>query len=778
MVSASELDFNLEDSQTTIDDSNIGTIDDSLNQLEDISSEEEISSENEESEGNSHSIYVGKNITTDGNGSKENPYNNLDLVQSNYGETSDKIIINMFEGTYFIGSELTFKTNDLKINSVNGTVILKNLYNEANKKEAIYLTTSGANFTMSNITFDMSDFTIKQGKNNDFSPFRGNGYSNVVYDNCVFIGINVLTEFNDKNNNILFERCSFISSQKGKFLYYSVYSNITFRYCKFLAGFEGIASASSPKENSVIYDSNWFGQNSITKTYFFTVDGAQRYKNFACYSFTRYAILEVSESYLGDDKYEIFGQLMWNDSTTDNIDQLGPMTVYLSADSGDIPETVIMKNGTFKVTYVAQSDNHKITISLDNQNITINNNVNFTLDSPITNYGDKQNITVTFNDNINGTVYIIVNNKTYYKYCDNQNNITIDIDDVLSKGSYDVSVNFVSDKILYRPTEINAAGIETTNYRLFGEIDNVGFNSTKLIVLGFDSKINIDNESDVIVVTLTDSEGIPIKGATVTYNTTSGVEGFNVTGNDGKFNIIGLNGEFTINVTYAGNESNNPSNKSASFNFKLPAVKTTLTINSTEKGIVVITVVDNENKPIANLEVKYSINKGANSTNTTGADGTISIPVTGEGEIKAYFEGNEAYLTSENSYKYNFTETTPDTNGTSTGTGKTNTNKQTTTKKVTKKATKITASKKTFKAKTKTKKYTITLKAGKTAVKKVKVTIKIGKKTYKATTNSKGKATFKITKLTKKGKYTAVIKFAGNKNYKATNKKVKITVKK
>lgn len=233
-----------------------------------------------------------------------------------------------------------------------------------------------------------------------------------------------------------------------------------------------------------------------------------------------------------------------------------------------------------------------------------------------------------------------------------------------------------------------------------------------------DSNITITNESDVVVVSLTDAEGNPIKGATVTYNTTSGVEGSNVTGDDGKFNIVGLIGEFTINVTYVGNESYNPSNNSALFNFKLPAVKTTLSINSTEKGIVVITVVDNESKPIANIEVKYSINGTDNKTNITGADGTISVPITGEGEIKAYFEGNEAYLKSENSYKYNFTEATPDANGTSTNstgnatsgngtstnTGKTNTNtnKQTTTK-ATKKATKITASKKTFKAKTKTK---------------------------------------------------------------------------
>ncbi|MDO5810633.1 MAG: hypothetical protein Q4Q37_06020 [Methanobrevibacter sp.] len=60
-------------------------------------------------------------------------------------------------------------------------------------------------------------------------------------------------------------------------------------------------------------------------------------------------------------------------------------------------------------------------------------------------------------------------------------------------------------------------------------------------------------------------------------------------------------------------------------------------------------------------------------------------------------------------------------------------------------------------------------------IKKVILTIKIGK-TFKATTNAKGKATFKI-KLTKKGKYTAKITFKGNKYYKATAKKVKIVLK-
>ena len=104
-----------------------------------------------------------------------------------------------------------------------------------------------------------------------------------------------------------------------------------------------------------------------------------------------------------------------------------------------------------------------------------------------------------------------------------------------------------------------------------------------------------------------------------------------------------------------------------------------------------------------------------------------------------------------------------------------------TTAKVTvkKAAVKLTANAKTFKVNVKTKKYTVTLKNNKNKVlKKVKLTLKVGKKTYKATTNSKGKATFKITKLSKKGKYTATIKFAGSKYYNKLTKKVKITVKK
>ena len=62
-------------------------------------------------------------------------------------------------------------------------------------------------------------------------------------------------------------------------------------------------------------------------------------------------------------------------------------------------------------------------------------------------------------------------------------------------------------------------------------------------------------------------------------------------------------------------------------------------------------------------------------------------------------------------------------------------------------------------------------------MKNTNVTIKVNKITYTAKTNSKGVATFKITKLTKKGKYTATVKYTGNKYYNTKSVKVKITVK-
>lgn len=145
---------------------------------------------------------------------------------------------------------------------------------------------------------------------------------------------------------------------------------------------------------------------------------------------------------------------------------------------------------------------------------------------------------------------------------------------------------------------------------------------------------------------------------------------------------------------------------------------------------------------------------GKTRTYTTDADGVIkyklSASKTGTYTLKINFVGDNNYMGSYATAKI----------------------------KITKQASKLTAAKKTFKATTKTKKYTVTLKNSKgKAIKKAKVTIKVNGKIYKAFTNSKGKVTFKITKLTKRGNYLAKLKYMGNSYYKSTSKTVKITVK-
>jgi 5-hydroxyisourate hydrolase-like protein (transthyretin family) len=142
-------------------------------------------------------------------------------------------------------------------------------------------------------------------------------------------------------------------------------------------------------------------------------------------------------------------------------------------------------------------------------------------------------------------------------------------------------------------------------------------------------------------------------------------------------------------------------------------------------------------------------------TYTTDSNGQIKVSTKGLAP-KAYtakvtFNGNANYVASAKDIKVTVKKATP----------------------------KMTAKKKTFKRTVKTKKYTIVLKdnTGK-AMKKVKVTLKLkGKKTITAKTNSKGKATFKIKKLTKKGTYKTTVTFKGNKYYNKVAKKVKIKIK-
>ena len=346
----------------------------------------------------------------------------------------------------------------------------------------------------------------------------------------------------------------------------------------------------------------------------------------------------------------------------------------------------------------------------------------------------------------------------------------------------DTNYNFINCTFINVPIEFgeyresnpaNPTSMDVYNYA-FENCDFVNYTQTNVIIGHKFSNVvvsncNFDNvTSDSIIstnanrtddsgrkagVTINDStlKDVTIKGVVKTTDKTAS----NVN-TDNKYDFVTLKTATFGGIVYVD----------------VPANATTLTVK----------VVDIKEGEDFTIDVTLSNNLTANVTvtinkqqyNVSVVNGTGSLKVTDKlaantYDVEASYAGEYPYAASTNTTTFKVEKVSTPTS---------DKDKQTPTTKVTKKATKITAKKKTFKAKKKTKKYTIVLKAGKTLVKKVKVTLKVGKKTYKATTNSKGKATFKITKLNKKGKYTAVIKFKGNKYYKATSKKVKITVKK
>ena len=195
--------------------------------------------------------------------------------------------------------------------------------------------------------------------------------------------------------------------------------------------------------------------------------------------------------------------------------------------------------------------------------------------------------------------------------------------------------------------------------------------------------------------------------------------------------------------------------KNATIAIKLKTELTSNAITATynvNKNLV-ITLKDSTGKALSGVSVTVDLNCA--KTYTTDKNGQVKVSTKGLAP-KAYtakvtFNGNTNYDKSTKDVKVTVKKATP----------------------------KLTAKKKTFKRTVKTKKYTIVLKdnTGK-AMKKVKVTLKIkGKKTITVKTNSKGKATFKIKKLTKKGTYKSTVTFKGNKYYNKVVKKVKIKIK-
>jgi nitrogen fixation protein FixH len=215
-------------------------------------------------------------------------------------------------------------------------------------------------------------------------------------------------------------------------------------------------------------------------------------------------------------------------------------------------------------------------------------------------------------------------------------------------------------------------------------------------------------------------------------------------------------GIFDVIAEFAGDENYEPSSNESAVNVVKVATQLTspnksFIVTSTSK-VVTVVLKDVYGTPLENKTVSIAIN-GKIYNRTTDSNGKVSLKLS---------------LTSAKTYKLN-ASFAGDESFTATS--------KLSTIKVTKQKTKLVVAKKTYKKSAKNKKLVATLKtsAGK-AIAKKKVTFKVNGKTYKGTTNSKGKVTVKV-KLTAKKTYKVTVKFAGDSKYLSVIKKSTVKIK-
>ena len=404
----------------------------------------------------------------------------------------------------------------------------------------------------------------------------------------------------------------------------------------------------------------------------------------------------------------------------------------IDARHGTGPNVVIYNNtvsGAKEGIYLMHSKGHKV----------YENTINNYKISAITAYGSGEES--IFNNTIGvGRLHILLGGGYY--------NVTIGTNNYPASSMYypfpPTFREFIAQADNKFQSADNVIGLYSTN------------TNTKLVA----EDVNITSAKATVDVTLTDGAGNAIYNEEVILS----LNGMNYTAKTNAngiatFEVTAKDGENTAEFTYNARSNFASSNTTAKINLiknatEITAAGKTVYLQAIAKGSSYqVTLKDANGNVLSNKDITVTFNgKTYKGTTNTKGIAKVTLKATKTGSLKATvkFAGDDEYAAST----------------------------KTAAIKVTKEASKLTASKKTFKAKTKTKKYTVTLKSksGK-AISKVKVTLKVKGKTYKATTTAKGKATFKITKLTKKGKHTATVKFTGNKYFTGKTVKAKITIK-
>ena len=342
----------------------------------------------------------------------------------------------------------------------------------------------------------------------------------------------------------------------------------------------------------------------------------------------------------------------------------------------------------------------------------IENSKDITVDVPFEIDGETSaNITLNAPKSQSAFIYISIDNKSPNNYPVKNGKFTQEIPE-LSHGTHTISIKYNEGNYLNGNAYSNTFRInvhDNTNI----EVNNVTCTY---------------NSGQNLTVTLKDNEGKALKGKEISINL-NGAEHKATTDANGRVTVkIGqLPGNYIATISFNGDNAHSPS--SAIANVIVNKISTGLACNDINvvygnAANLVITLKDNGGHAIIGKEIIIHMNN-VEYKKTTDANGQakLSVRLPANNHIaKINFEGDNIYKSSA-----------------------------LTTRIVVKKAaTSLTASNEKFKSKSKSKKITVALKTNKNKpVVKVIIKLTIKKKTYKARTNSKGIATFKV-KLTKK----------------------------
>ena len=410
--------------------------------------------------------------------------------------------------------------------------------------------------------------------------------------------------------------------------------------------------------------------------------------------------------------------------------------------SSSNPSVAVVENGKIKA------------VSEGNATITVSFAGNL-------NYKPAENrtimVTVTLKDaSVNVT-------KTYYELFIGEND-TI----VATAVPEDLKVNFTTDDYdiisvddngrIIAVGEGNAVIFVSVGDNVVYKYDYVAVNVTVRKVI---PEINISDVSGTFGETL--NVTVTVAGGNASGNVALKVDGVEMgtaalQSGAANFTLSGIDaGSHVMEVIYSGDGYY--SNATANKTFKVNKLSTKLLANgitavfNVNKDLV-ISLNDANGDAVIGAKVIIALG-GKTSTLTTDDSGKVKLTIKNLSPktyiAKAQFKGNTNYKASAKSIKVNVIKATP----------------------------KFVAKAKAFKLADKTKKYVVILKDNKNKVMKGKmVYIRVNGVTYSAKTNSKGQATFKLTKLTKAGTFNSGLTFKGDAYYKKAYRAVKIVVKK